>query len=134
MEPIGLGDLVSMLGIILVNGVALASSFTKLNIRISENSKDILAIQTDIEEHKRTNKCDLQDFRTAMTAERLENKNELDKISIELAEFYNLSLDVKLNRKIPCKRMPKKLSSVGELGAVESMNKEIILIFRKNKI
>ena len=52
MEPIGLGDLVSMLGIILVNGVALASSFTKLNIRISENSKD-----TNIEEHKKTNKC-----------------------------------------------------------------------------
>ena len=59
---------------------------------------------------------------------------ELDKISIELAELYNLSLDVKLNREIPYKRMPKKLSSVGELGAVESMNKEIILIFRKNKI
>ena len=59
---------------------------------------------------------------------------ELDKISIELAELYNLSLDVKLNREIPSQRMPKKLSSVGELGAVESMNKEIILIFRKTKI
>lgn len=45
-----------------------------------------------------------------------------------------MSLDVKLNREIPYKRMPKKLSSVGELGAVESMNKEIILIFRKTKI
>ena len=42
MESIGLGDLISMLGIILVNGVALASSFTKLNIRISENSKEKL--------------------------------------------------------------------------------------------
>ena len=97
MEPIGLGDLVSMLGIILVNGVALASSFTKLNIRISENSKDILAIQTDIEEHKRTNKSDLQDFRTVITAERLENKNELDKISIAISNVISSISDLRVD-------------------------------------
>ena len=97
MEPIGLGDLVSMLGIILVNGVALASSFTKLNIRISENSKDILAIQTDIEEHKRTNKSDLHDFRTVITAERLENKNELDKISIAISNVISSISDLRVD-------------------------------------
>lgn len=97
MEPIGLGDLVSMLGIILVNGVALASSFTKLNIRISENSKDILAIQTDIEEHKKTNKSELQDFRTAMTAERLENKSELDKISIAISNVISSISDLRVD-------------------------------------
>ena len=52
MEPIGLGDLVSMFGIILVNGVALASSFTKLNIRISEKRLQFLSLES---KHRITN-------------------------------------------------------------------------------
>ena len=56
----------------------------------------------------------------------------LDEISIEIADKNKMALEVKLERNIPCKRMPKKVSNVRAYGAVSSINKEKVLIFRKN--
>nr|WP_277714156.1 DNA methyltransferase [Bacillus atrophaeus] len=56
---------------------------------------------------------------------------KLDEITQEFCLKNNMTLEAKLNRGIPRKRMPKKISRIENHGAVNSMNKETVLIFRK---
>ena len=97
MGELNISDLISLFGLIIVNGISLAGVFTKLNIRISENSKDILAIRSDMEEHKTINRSELNDFRLSMSAERLENKSELDKISIAISNVISSISDLRVD-------------------------------------
>lgn len=58
----------------------------------------------------------------------------MDDILIELFSKYNIKYIYKFYRNIPNKRMPKSNSPTNEKGKkVSTMNKEIILIFRKEK-
>ncbi|PWJ45824.1 DNA methyltransferase [Faecalicatena contorta] len=61
------------------------------------------------------------------------NNQELpfDEYNDFLAEKYNLRLETTLTRKIMGKRMPLKVSYIAEQGAVKSMSKEYIKIYKK---
>ncbi len=54
-----------------------------------------------------------------------------DQYNDYLAQKYNFIKETTLRRKIMGKRMPSKVSCVAEQGAVESMSKEYIKIYRK---
>lgn len=48
-----------------------------------------------------------------------------------LAQKYGMELDSTITRNIIGKRMPTKVSSIKEVGAVKSMSKEYVKIYRK---
>lgn len=54
-----------------------------------------------------------------------------DKFNDYLATKYNLSIETTLSRNIMGKRMPLKVSHIAEQGAVSSMSKEYIKIYKK---
>lgn len=54
-----------------------------------------------------------------------------DQYNDYLAHKYNFTIETTLRRKIMGKRMPRKVSCVAEQGAVESMSKEYVKIYRK---
>ncbi|MCG7410823.1 modification methylase [Paenibacillus sp. ACRRX] len=56
---------------------------------------------------------------------------KLDEITSEFTLSNNMTLEAKLKREIPYKRIPRRISKVGNLGAVSSMNTETVLILRK---
>ncbi|MCY8999245.1 DNA methyltransferase [Bacillus spizizenii] len=56
---------------------------------------------------------------------------KLDEITKEYCLENGMSLEAKLKREIPRKRMPRKISRIKNHGAVSSMNKETVLILRK---
>lgn len=58
-------------------------------------------------------------------------KVPFDEVNIELANSNNMKLIQKLSRDIVNKRMAGKVSNVENVGSVESMKEEYILIFRK---
>lgn len=58
---------------------------------------------------------------------------KLDEITSEFALSNNMILEAKIKRDIPYKRIPRRVSKVGDLGAVSSMNTETVLILRKNE-
>lgn len=55
----------------------------------------------------------------------------LNDITIEIAELFQLSLVSQFERSISNKSMPWKVSNIKGIGAVSSMKKEYVLIFRK---
>ncbi len=57
----------------------------------------------------------------------------LDEITKEYCLEKGMTLEAKLNRVIPRKRMPRKISYIENHGSVSSMNKETVLIFRKSE-
>ena len=58
-------------------------------------------------------------------------KVPFDEVNIELANSNKMKLIQKLSRDIVNKRMAGKVSNVENVGSVESMKEEYILIFRK---
>ena len=44
---IELKDLISILGLLIANGIALAGVFTKLNIKITEIYRDVVSVKAD---------------------------------------------------------------------------------------
>lgn len=63
---------------------------------------------------------------------RVDNKEiPFDKFNDMLAKKYGLELDSTITRKIVGKRMPCKVSSLGDNGPVKSMTKEYVKIYRK---
>ena len=63
---------------------------------------------------------------------RVDNQEiRFDLFNDSLAEKYGLALDSTISRKIIGKRMPQKVSTVRSCGAVESMNKEYVKVYRK---
>jgi len=93
---IDLKDIISLLGILIVNGIAIATAFTKLNIKIAENSKDILAIRADIEEHKVNNKVDLKEFKEVVLRDRLENKEDHQRVIDSISKLADLVSDLRV--------------------------------------
>lgn len=59
------------------------------------------------------------------------NEVKLDEITSEFVLSNNMTIEAKLFREIPYKRIPRRVSRVGEHGSVSSMNTETVLIFRK---
>ena len=63
---------------------------------------------------------------------RVDNKEiAFDVFNDMLAQRYGMELDSTITRNIIGKRMPAKVSSVKEVGAVRSMSKEYVKIYRK---
>lgn len=63
---------------------------------------------------------------------RVDNKElPFDKFNDYLASKYNLEIETTLSRNIMGKRMPLKVSHIAEQGAVKSMSKEYIKIYKK---
>ena len=63
---------------------------------------------------------------------RVDNKEiTFDVFNDMLARKYGLELDSTITRNIIGKRMPTKVSSIKEVGAVKSMSKEYVKIYRK---
>ncbi|GAA4293709.1 site-specific DNA-methyltransferase [Anaerocolumna aminovalerica] len=63
---------------------------------------------------------------------RVDNKElPFDKFNDYLARKYNLEIETTLSRNIMGKRMPLKVSHIGKQGAVKSMSKEYIKIYKK---
>lgn len=58
---------------------------------------------------------------------------ELNKIIYELSEVYNLKVIYECTRNISNKRIPSKVSTIKNNGAVSSIKKEYIIIIRKTK-
>jgi DNA modification methylase len=58
----------------------------------------------------------------------------LDEITYEFCLKNGMILEAKLNRGIPRKRMPRKISHLENHGAVSSMNKETVLVLRKKGV
>ncbi len=54
----------------------------------------------------------------------------LDKITIEMFQKLNVELIYSSYRQILNKKMPKKVSHINNVGAVDSMNKEKVLVFK----
>lgn len=66
---------------------------------------------------------------------RVDNKEiPFDQFNDMLAHKYGLELDSTITRKIVGKRMPCKVSNLGEHGAVKSMSKEYVKIYRKREL
>ena len=65
---------------------------------------------------------------------KVDNKTvPFDKANIELAEKSGLKLVQRLSRKIVNKRMASKVSHLKNVGSVESMKEEKVLIFIKKE-
>lgn len=63
---------------------------------------------------------------------RVDNQEiRFDKFNDMLAEKYGLKLDSTISRKIVGKRMPSKVSKVENFGAVSSISKEYVKVYRK---
>ena len=63
---------------------------------------------------------------------RVDNKEiAFDVFNDMLARKYGMELDSTITRNITGKRMPAKVSSIKEVGAVKSMSKEYVKIYRK---
>ena len=63
---------------------------------------------------------------------RVDNKEiAFDVFNDMLAQKYGMELDSTITRNIIGKRMPAKVSSIKEVGAVKSMSKEYVKIYRK---
>ena len=63
---------------------------------------------------------------------RVDNKEiAFDVFNYMLAQKYGMELDSTITRNIIGKRMPPKVSSIKEVGAVKSMSKEYVKIYRK---
>jgi len=56
---------------------------------------------------------------------------KLDDITSEFALNNNVGIEAIVKREIPYKRIPKRVSKVGNIGAVSSMNTETVLILKK---
>ena len=54
-----------------------------------------------------------------------------DEFNDYLANKYGLVLDSMITRRIVGKRMPRRVSTVQGVGAVDSMSKEYVKIYRK---
>lgn len=63
---------------------------------------------------------------------RVDNKEiPFDAFNDMLAHKYGLEIDSTITRNIIGKRMPAKVSCIKEIGAVKSMSKEYVKIYRK---
>ncbi|WP_404467111.1 DNA methyltransferase [Planococcus rifietoensis] len=57
----------------------------------------------------------------------------LDVITKEFCVANGMEVEAILNREIPRKNMPRRVSHIVNLGSVSSMNKEVVLILRKRR-
>jgi len=65
---------------------------------------------------------------------RVDNQEiRFDLFNDSLAKRFGLELDSTISRKIIGKRMPSKVSTVKNCGAVNSISKEYIKVYRKVK-
>ena len=94
---IELKDLISILGLLIANGIALAGVFTKLNIKITEIYRDVVSVKADLEEHKNNNKFDLKEFKEAILRDKVETKSDHDKIVATLLEIATSIADVRVD-------------------------------------
>lgn len=66
---------------------------------------------------------------------RVDNQEiQLDEITKEFCTSNGLIVEAKLNREIPRKRMPKKISHIENYGPVQSMNSETVIVLRKRRV
>lgn len=54
----------------------------------------------------------------------------LDELTVEMFKKQNIELIYSSYRQILNKKMPKKVSHINNIGSVDSMNKEKVLIFK----
>lgn len=94
---IELKDLISLLGLLVANGIALAGVFTKLNIKISEIYRDVLAMKADLEEHKNSNRIDLKEFKETILRDKVESKSDHNKIVATLSEIATSIADLRVD-------------------------------------
>ena len=88
---------VSVIGLLVTNGAALAAVFTNLNIKIAENATDILSIKNDIEEHKAKNKDDLKELKDAILRDKVDNREDHSKIVADLALINKNIADLRVD-------------------------------------
>ena len=94
---IELKDMISLLGLLIANGIALAGVFTKLNIKITEIYRDVVSVKADLEEHKNNNKLDLKEFKETILRDKVESKSDHDKIVIALSEIATSISDLRVD-------------------------------------
>ena len=80
-----LREIIALLGVLIANGIALATSFTRLNIRIAEVTRDQLALKAKFEDHVGDNKEDIREVKTIAANDRVENRADHADIVRELA-------------------------------------------------
>lgn len=94
---IELKDLISLLGLLVANGIALAGVFTKLNIKISEIYRDVLSMKAELEEHKNSNRMDLKEFKETILRDKVESKSDHNKIVVTLSEIATSIADLRVD-------------------------------------
>jgi len=80
-----LREIIALLGVLMANGIALATAFTKLNIRIAEVVRDQLALKAKFEDHAGDNKDDIREIKAIASNDRNENRADHADIVRELA-------------------------------------------------
>lgn len=89
-------EVLGLLALLLANGTALAATFTKLNIRVSENAKDILAIRSSISEHKDVNKIDMMELKGSMLRETINTKEDHKRVMEMLTKLGDTIIELKI--------------------------------------
>ena len=89
-------DILAFASLILVNGVTIATAFTRLNIRIAETQRDVLSIKADLDEHKSSNKCDIKDIKESVLRDSIENKKDHQRVVDSVSTLANSINDMKV--------------------------------------
>lgn len=89
-------DVFAFASLLLVNGVTIATAFTRLNIKIAETQKDVLAIKADIDEHKSTNKDDIKDIKESVLRDSIENKKDHQRVVDSVSALSDVINDMKI--------------------------------------
>ena len=92
-----LKDLIAILGILLANGAALATAFTKLNIKIAGLSRDYISLKADVEEYKVSSKSDLKEFKEIVLRDKIDNKEDHQRIVSELGVVNKSISDMRVD-------------------------------------
>ena len=95
---IELADMIAVLGAVIANGIVIAASFTRLNIRITEVNRDMLSLRAEMQEHKQQNKEDLKETKQIAIEEKRANKEDHQVIVAEISKLsdamYTFKLDI----------------------------------------
>jgi hypothetical protein len=93
IEP---GLLISVITIIVGNGVALAGIFINLNVKIAEGARDNLALKLDLEEHKMKNKDDIKELKEIIMRDKADNRDDHKAIIAEVSSLAKNLADFKV--------------------------------------
>lgn len=94
---IELKDIITILSILLANGIALATAFTRLNIRIAEIAQDQNSLRAKIDEHTYHNRVDLKEIKEAAGKDRDTSRIDYMNVMKEIASLNKNVSDLRVD-------------------------------------